>query len=89
MKLLSPNPSTLPPTVEVVLNQASAVKASGATMEGELIALLLVVPLNVEAVLESPAMAPDAPRSTPDPAVRADQPAQSTTVEPLDSPRRQ
>ena len=73
----------LPPLVEVVLTHVSTVKLSGPGTADWVEARPAPVPLKVDAVFESPRIAPLAPPPTPVPAVRSFQAAQSATFWPV------
>jgi hypothetical protein len=79
----------LPPLVDVVLIQLSAVKVFAPTSALLLTAKPLPVPSKVDALLASSMIAPAVPRVTPVPAAASLKPIQSTTALPEGSPRRQ
>jgi hypothetical protein len=67
--------------------QASIVNVPGAAT-GVCVATSPLLPLNVDALLASPLIAPVAPRVTPVDTAPSSKPTESTAVAPVDSPNR-
>ena len=85
-----PNPTILPPAVDVVRNHASTANVCGPSIAVVVETRPALLPGNPAAVSASPSIAPVAPHVTPLPAVAGEVPAQSSAVvAPACSDRRQ